>query len=305
MNGVADAVALARSDVAAFACDRDVLRVSGPDAVSFLQGQVSADVAALVVGDSTWSLLLGPQGKVVSWLRVTRTGDDDLLMDVDAGWGETTEARLRRFLLRVEVRIEALTMHCVALRGPASVALAARVDAAGPRPTVDWRGLPGVDVFGPADGSAPRLPDDVTLQDPAALHVLRVEQGWPASGAELDDSTIPAEAGQWLIDASVSFTKGCYTGQELVARVDSRGGNTPRHLRGIRFDTGTSSEVPALGTPVLADGVERATVTSSAWSPTLGVPIALAMVHRSVAVGDRAEVAGAASIVVDLPFVSG
>src|SRR5690606_7561419 len=83
-----------------------------------------------------------------------------------------------------------------------------------------------------------------------ALEALRIECGVPAMGAELTDATIPAEAGQWLIDASVSFSKGCYTGQELVARIDSRGGNVPRPVRGLRLGqddvpTGATLHLPS------------------------------------------------------------
>ena len=85
------------------------------------------------------------------------------------------------------------------------------------------------------------MPQGVREVGPEALNAVRVEAGWPAMGAELgpdlDPLVIPAEAGPWLVDASVSFTKGCYTGQELVARVDSRGSNTPRHLRGLVVST--------------------------------------------------------------------
>ncbi|UDY36037.1 CAF17-like 4Fe-4S cluster assembly/insertion protein YgfZ [Dermatobacter hominis] len=300
---VADAVSTARTDVAAFEYHRDVLRITGADAVTYLQGQVSADVGALAVGESSWSLVLEPQGKVDAWFRLTRTGEQELLVDVDGGWGERTAARLRRFLLRVDVSIEPAARRCLALRGPLAAAAAADVSDAELTLATDWRGLPGVDLFGPEDGARPTAPAAVPSPDPLALHVLRVEQGWPAMGHELDATTIPAEAGRWLIDASVSFTKGCYTGQELVARVDSRGGNVPHHLRGLVLDGGTGDvEVPAPGTPVVADGSERATVTSAAFSPTLAAPIALGMLHRSVEVGAAVEVGGAPATVVDLPF---
>jgi folate-binding protein YgfZ len=304
-TAVADGVSTARTDVAAFEYHRDALRVTGTDAVTFLHGQISADVAALGVGDSAWSLVLEPQGKVDAWFRITRTGEQELLVDVDGGWGERTAARLRRFLLRVDVAIEPVDRRWLALRGPLAEAVASDVMGADLILGADWRGLPGVDVVGPEGGAVPVAPDAVPTPDPLALHVLRVEQGWPAMGHELDATTIPAEAGQWLIDSSVSFTKGCYTGQELVARVDSRGGNVPHHLSGflLRPPDGAVA-VPDIGTPVTADGVERATVTSSTWSPTLGAPIALGMLHRTVEVGADVEVGGVPATVVALPFVA-
>jgi folate-binding protein YgfZ len=98
-------------------------------------------------------------------------------------------------------------------------------------------------------------------------------------GHELTDQTIPVEAGQWLIDASVSFTKGCYTGQELVARIDSRGGNVPRHLRGIVVGTNV---VPPVGATVEVDGKEVGAITSVAESLERRAPVALAYVRRAV-----------------------
>jgi folate-binding protein YgfZ len=104
-------------------------------------------------------------------------------------------------------------------------------------------------------------------------------------GAELTEATIPAEAGQWLIDASVSFTKGCYTGQELVARVDSRGGNGPRPVRGLLVD----GDPAPVGAEVAVDGAAVGTVTSSGRSAALGA-VALAVVGRGTEVGAAVEI---------------
>jgi folate-binding protein YgfZ len=124
--------------------------------------------------------------------------------------------------------------------------------------------------------------DDAGGDDDGTIEVERIEAGVPRAGAELVDDVIPAELGQWMIDTSVSFTKGCYTGQELVARVDSRGGNVPRHLRGLVIE---GEVVPPVGAELVADPSGTAkvvgTITSSARSPELG-PIALAFVHRTV-----------------------
>ena len=185
--------------------ERDVVVVEGQDAESFLQGQLSQDIAALAVGEEALSFLLQPQGKVEALLRVRRDGDERFLLDVDAGWGQAVVDRLSRFKLRVKCEIT--------LAGAESL----------PEP---W-------------GSGSRV---------AAV--------WPAMGRELDDKTIPGETG--LIDRAVSFTKGCYTGQELVARIDSRGGNVPRHLR--RLVLGADG-VPE-GAAVEVDGKERGRLTS-------------------------------------------
>ena len=142
----------------------------------------------------------------------------------------------------------------------------------------DWPGLPGVDLVGPAaDVEAPAGVPVVSLDD---YEVARIEAGVPVMGRELDESTIPAEAG--IVDRSVSFTKGCYTGQELVARIDSRGGNVPRRLRGIVV-AGDGHRCRPVGAVVHADGKEVGRAHQrAARSPRLGAAVALAYVRRAV-----------------------
>ncbi len=260
------------SSCGAVALVRDVVVVRGPDAVAFLQGQLSQDVVALAIDASAPSLLLQPTGKVDAWLRVTRTAPDEVVLDVDAGWGEPVVARLKRFLLRTKADLEPGRWSGVALRGPGSADLATE---GGRRLAAGWPGVEGTDVLGPDGVSV-----EVALRDPVALEALRIASGVPAMGAEVTDATIPAELGQWLIDASASFTKGCYTGQELVARIDSRGGKVPRPVRGLLVD----GPVPARGAPLFVDGAEVGHVTSSAASPTHG-SIALAAVARAIEPG--------------------
>lgn len=294
-----------RRTAAAFELPRDVLAVRGSDAISFLQGQLSADVAALAVGEHAWSLLLQPQGKVVAWLRVSRTAEDEVVLDVDAGSGPAVVERLERFKLRIDATIDALEWRCIGVRGPdaASVDLS-DVDAA-VTAAVDWRGLPGVDLLGPAVEPPASLP----VAHDVAVHNVRIEQGWPTMGHELDESVIPGEAGQWLVDTSVSFTKGCYTGQELVARIDSRGNNTPRRLRGLVLG---ANVLPPVGAEIVVDGEVRGQLTSVGESLDLRAPVALGLVHRSVDVpatavvrwsgGDGAPGGEAPAQVRDLPL---
>jgi len=263
-----------RTTLGAAPLRRDVVRVHGPDAVTYLQGQLSQDVAALPIGESAPSLLLQPTGKVDAWLRVTRDATDVLLLDVDAGFGEPVLARLRRFRLRTAVELDLETWGGFALRGPGSDHLDAPQGAW--RLPAGWPGVEGVDLLSPGEVALAGAP----LVEPKALEALRIERGVPAMGAELTERTIPAEAGQWLVDASVSFTKGCYTGQELVARIDSRGGNVPHPIRGLLID---GADV-GTGIPVEHDGVEVGTVTSAARSAALG-PIGLAVVARTVPIG--------------------
>jgi len=247
---------------------RDVVRVWGPDAIGYLQGQLSQDVAGLPVGASAWSFVLQPQGKVDAWVRVERTAEDAVSIDVDAGWGAATKARIERFKLRTKAEVELEEgVAMVAVRG---IALAGGL-AAG------WPGVAGTDHRGEQrpDG----LPVTAVELDAEAYEALRIAHGVPAMGAELHEDTIPAEAGQWVIDASVSFSKGCYTGQELVARIDSRGGNVPRRLRTIAGGT----SVPAAGAEVQLGDLVVGTVTSAVAGPDRTM-VGLAYVKRAIEV---------------------
>lgn len=269
---------------------RDVLTVTGPEAVTWLQGQLSQDVAKLAPGDVTWTFVLAPQGKVDGWGRVARTSDDALRIDVDAGAGAAWLARLQRFKLRTKAEIELReAVPAVAVRG-------ATPEAGLP---AGWPGVAGVDYLDAADDVVDALVADGAVEiDADALEALRIRAGAPRWGAELDADTIPATVGQWAIDASVSFTKGCYTGQELVARIDSRGGNVPRRLAGLVVD----GPPPAPGSEVSVDGSPAGTVTSSAPDAASGGSVALVYVPRSVEVPAVAEVAGRPAGLAPLPL---
>ena len=213
---------------------RDVVRVEGPQAASFLQGQCSQDIEGLAPGDAAWSFLLQPQGKVDAWLRVTRWDHEVFLLDVDPGFAGAVAERLQRFKLRTKAEIERDDRwRFLAVRGQVEVQVEHEPGGHVLPLPVWWRGMVGYDLLCPVG-------TDIHLSVPevatAALEAVRIECGVPAMGAELTDRTIPAEVGDWIIEASVSFSKGCYTGQELVARIDSRGGNVPRRLRGLVLD---------------------------------------------------------------------
>jgi len=297
----ADEVVDLRTELRALVVGRDVVRVAGPDAITYLQGQLSQDVAGLAPGDVAWSFVLQPAGKVDAWVRLVRTGDDEVVLDVDGGHGAALMARLRRFLLRTKADVDPVDWRTVAVRGPGAEA-AARAAAGGTGGRADlvvpagWPGVEGYDVVGP-DAS---LPAGVDVAGPASYAAARVRAGVPAMGAELTADTIPAEVGQWVVDASVDFTKGCFTGQELVARIDSRGGNVPRHLRGLVL--AGAGDPPTSGDAVVVDGAEAGRVTSAAPDPNGEATLALAIVRRAVEPPAPAEVAGRPATVVDLPI---
>lgn len=245
--------------VVAFESERDTIEVVGPDAASYLQGQISQDVQGLGVGASAWSFVLAPQGKVDGWFRVTRIAEEHFLLDLDAGHGADILKRLERFKLRTKATLTSATRRLVALRGLASPG----EDVSGlgglALPVV-WPGIVGVDLLDPTTDPT------VEFGDRSAFEAQRIRAGLPALGAELDEHTIPAESG--VVDVSVSFTKGCYVGQELVARVDSRGNNTPRNLVGLRL---AGTEVPAIGSEVRTAEGPVGRLTSAALTSCDGV----------------------------------
>jgi folate-binding protein YgfZ len=211
---------------------RDVVQMVGPDAASYLQSQLSQDLRPLQVGQSTWSFVLQPTGKVDVLLRVWRVADDAFVLDTDAGFGDTMVTRLNRFKIRVKADITPLDWRCIAVRGQAT---SEPVPADG---MVAW-GI-GFDLL----GEAPVAPGDAAEGTEADLLVARVDAAWPAMGAEIvPGETIPAETG--ITEVAVSFTKGCYPGQELVERMDSRAVTAPKLLQRL-----TAAEAERLGARV-------------------------------------------------------
>jgi folate-binding protein YgfZ len=211
-----------------FWCDhpRDVVRVQGPDAAGYLQSQLSQDIGDLAVGGSRWSFLLEPTGRIAVLVRVWRTEDDAFVLDTDGGFGETLVARLQRFKIRVKADISTLDWRCIAVRGVSGNGVVA------------W-GV-GYDLL----GESPQPPAGLPEGDAAALAESRIVAAWPAMGSEIvPGETIPGETG--ITGVAVSFTKGCYPGQELVERMDSRAALPPRQLRHL-----TVAEASKLGATV-------------------------------------------------------
>ena len=187
---------------------RDYVAVRGPDAEDFLQRMVSNDVTAAPCR----ALLLTPKAKVIAPLVVVRRGDDDFLLLTERGLGESVRTTLLRARFAAKVQIEPEEHRSLVVFG----------DAEG-IPTRDY-GEPAVEVL---DGDAePTVADD-------ELERLRIEAGTPRFGAEIDDRILPAEAG--LDETHVSFTKGCYPGQEPIVRLRHRG-HVNRRLRVLDVD---------------------------------------------------------------------
>ncbi len=230
--------------------DRGFVTVTGPDAFSFLQALVSADLDPLADGDAVHSLLLAPQGKLDVEFRLLRVSGDEAWLDCAPGFGEQLAVSLTRFRIRVQADIVDRTGDLGMLSrvgdddGVASPPGVHRI------PTT-W----GFDLLGPR---AALLQLQVPLVDPLAFDAWRIEQGIAVQPFDLDDSTIPQEA--FLEQDAVSFTKGCFIGQELVCRIDSRG-HVNRFLR-------TFSQIeggwPPVGAEVVVDGKVVGALTSVA-----------------------------------------
>lgn len=254
--------------------DRDVVEVEGEEAGPFLQGQLSQDVLALPEGRSSWSWVLSPQGKVDALVRVTRLPGGRWLLDTDGGSGPKVVERLNRFKLRTKVTSEAREWSVLALRGTGAADSLRGADGVPEAPIgaePAWPGEEGLDLIGPDL----EVPDGWRLIDPASQEAERIALGIPRMGAELDERTMPGETG--LVPRTVSFTKGCYTGQELVARVDSRGGNVPRRL--ARLEPAGPVEA---GSALATDAGEAAGVITSVAARPGGGWVALGYLKRGV-----------------------
>lgn len=277
---------------------RAVVRIAGPDARTYLQGQCTQEVSDLAVGASRFALLLSVQGKIEAFVRVRALAQDEFLLDSDVGTGDAVFERLRRFKVRVKADLELDELPAIALRGPGVLAPAERPGAL-VLPAFARPGNVGVDLLGP-DAV---LPDGVALGAEDAFAATRIEAGIPEMGAELDATTIPFEAG--IVAETTSFTKGCYTGQELIARLDARGANVARRLRGVLCPPGPPEHLPAVGSELVVAGKTVGRLTSVAWSPRSGSAVALAYVQRAVEPPAAGELAGvdAAVRIAALPLV--
>ncbi len=294
---------LLNSSGGAVVVPRDVITVTGADASRYLQGQLSQDIVTMSTS-SAWSLILQPTGKVDAWLRVHRISEEEFVLEAEADFGEALATRVRKFLIRTKATIsEPETRWLVSQRWVSdnevsrSEALGESIpDALLGKPV--GPGVSGVDALFASETAARTFAAELTEVPAAALDRYRIAHAVPAMGAELTQDTIPGEAGAWAIETSVSFTKGCYTGQELVARIDSRGGNVPRPIRLLVFTDGCApGEAPAVGEDIRFEGAAVGSITSACASLGAEFPaMALAPLARAVAIGSVVEVTDGAVI---------
>jgi folate-binding protein YgfZ len=230
--------------------EREFVRVAGPDAVGYLQRMVSNDVEALAAGEACPALLLTPKARVIAPLVVLRRGEDDFLLLTEPGLGEVVRAHLSRMRLRARCELELETHRSLLVFGGESGF------------ATDW----------PAARELLDAPLEPTLSE-EETELRRIEAGVPRWGREIDERILPAEAG---LDAThVCFSKGCYPGQEPVARLRYRG-HPNRRLRVVEL-----GELPEYEAPLVYGGREVGRVTSAARRED-GSVVALAYVRTEV-----------------------
>ena len=243
---------------------RDFVAVRGPDAASYLQAMVSNDVEALGPGDSCEALLLTPKARVIAPLVVVRRAADDFLLLTEQGLGERVRATLARsrFAAKCEIEVEPHSA-VVVLGGTDGI------------PTSDF-GVPAVEVLDE------KIEPTISAGE---LEILRIRAGTPRFGREIDDRVLPAEAG--LEQRAISFEKGCYPGQEPVARQHYRG-RVNRSLRVLEVE---GESLPEYDAELVLDGKAVGRVTSAALEGDRVVALAYVRVEvprdAALRLGDR------------------
>lgn len=290
--------------------DRGKLILSGDEAAEYLQGQLTNDIEALAPGEGQYAALLDRKGHLQADMRVLRTSAEEIWIDTEPEALEAARRHLETYKIGREVAIADLSAEraILSLIGPRSVEIAGTAPlpeyacqaasigaveclAVGTAQGIDLI-LRSADAGGARAGLAAAGAVEI---GPEAAEVVRIEAGTPRFGAEMSTETMPAEAG--IVEQAVSFTKGCYIGQEPVARLHYKG-RPNRHLRGLEL---SAAATPGASLRMGEKVVGR--IGSACVSPARG-PIALAIVRREAEPGAELVVGedGVTARVVDLPF---
>jgi tRNA-modifying protein YgfZ len=290
---------------------RGKVAVRGADAAEYLQGQLSNDVEALSADEGCYAVLLDRKGHIQSDMRVLRLSGGELWLDLEPDRLPTVLRHLRTYSIGREVEIEDVSERwgIASLIGPRAAELSGYRDL-GPEHAQRFRRWDGVEVLGVATDLGLDLITRAEQREPlrrlllaagavevteAAAEILRVESGRPRFGFEISEATMPAEVG--IVERAVDFEKGCYIGQEPVARLHHRG-KPNRQLRGLRLSA------PAEQGDVLSfEEREVGSIGTACVSPVLG-PIGIAVVRREAAPGDTLRIGDgtATAELVELPF---
>jgi folate-binding protein YgfZ len=289
---------------------RGAIDVLGPDGAEYLQGQLTNDVEALGVGEGQYAALLDRKGHMQTDLRVLRVGEDAILLDTEPQTKDAALRHLTMYSIGRDVQVGDATAEraFISLIGPRAAEIAGTpplpefANEAAKLASVDVVAVgtrEGIDILFPAaerERVIAALTEAGAVEvSPEAVEILRVEAGVPRFGAEMDAGTMPAEAS--IVDDVVSFTKGCYIGQETVARLHYKG-KPNKHLRGLRL-----SAAAAPGAALRLGDKEVGTLGGAVVSPAHG-PIGLAIVRREAEPGTEITVGedGVTAEVVALPF---
>ena len=289
---------------------RGKLLFTGPEAAEYLQGQLTNDVEALSPGEGCYAALLDRKGHMQADMRVLRLAEGEIWVDTEPGALAAAGRHLEMYKIGREVELEDVTEKraLVSLIGPRSVEMAG--SPALPEYAVEEVAIDGIESLAvgtalgidliAASGDGERLVAALAATgapavSPEAAEILRVESGTPRFGSEMDTVTMPAEAG--IVERAVDFEKGCYIGQETVARLHYKG-KPNRHLRGLRL-----SAPAAPGTALMLGEKQVGKLGGSGVSPAHG-PIGLAIVRREAEPGAELLVGedGVTARLVDLPF---
>jgi folate-binding protein YgfZ len=290
--------------------ERGFIDVIGPDGAEYLQGQLTNDVEAVAVGDGQYAALLDRKGHMQTDLRLIRVGESAILLDLEPAAKDVALKHLTMYSIGRDVQVgDATTERAfISLIGPRAAEIAGTpplpefANEATKLASVDVVAVgtrEGIDILFPAaerDRVIAALTEAGAVEvSPEAVEILRVEAGIPRFGAEMDAGTMPAEAS--IVDDVVSFTKGCYIGQETVARLHYKG-KPNKHLRGLRL-----SAAAAPGAALRLGDKEVGTLGGAVVSPAHG-PIGLAIVRREAEPGTEITVGedGVTAEVVALPF---
>jgi folate-binding protein YgfZ len=290
--------------------DRGKLLVSGPEAAEYLQGQLTNDVEALQPGEGQYAALLDRKGHMQADMRVLRLAAEEIWVDTEPEAMAAAARHLQMYKVGREVEVADVGAEraILSLIGPRSAEIAggsvlpenaSEQTAVAGTECVAVGTTTGVDLIAVA-AEAGRLREALLTGGAVevsaeAAEILRIEAGVPRYGAEMGAETMPAEAG--IVETAVSFTKGCYIGQETVARLHYKG-RPNRHLRGLRLSAPASP-----GAELRLGEKEVGRLGGSCVSPALG-PIGLAIVRREAEPGTELAVGedGVTAEVVDLPF---
>jgi folate-binding protein YgfZ len=311
---------------------RGRLCLLGADRQKFLNGQVTNDVKSLKTGEGCYAALVNAKGKLQSDLNLYCLADE-LLLDFEPGLTQTVAARLERYIIADDVQMVEVAPHygLLSVQGPKAAGVLANLGLAVSAPSQPMTfvsvadpargttylmnqprtGSEGFDLYVPTaalDAMAQQLSGAVGSVGGKwcgwqALEIARVEVGIPRFGADMDESNLPPEAG--LDERAISYTKGCYIGQEVIARLRTYG-QVAKALRGLRLADDLPA-LPAKGDKLFKDGKEVGFITSAVRSPALRTTIALGYVRREVnQIGARLIVrttdGESSAEIVELPF---